>query len=58
MADRDEPKARFEAAAAGLFYTSEGDAPFEYVEIGLAHGGPLTPEAFARLAGITHGTRV
>lgn len=58
MPDREETKAKLEAAAAGLVYTSEGDAPLEYVEIGTADGSALTPESFARLAGITPGTRV
>jgi hypothetical protein len=58
MADRDELKAQLEAAAAGLLYTSEGDAPFEYVELGTADGTALMPDSFARLAGIAPGTRV
>ena len=58
MADHDERRSRLEAAAAGLFYTSEGDAPFEYVELGAADGSALTAESFARLAGIAPGTRV
>lgn len=58
MADRDELKARLEAAAGGLFYTSEGDAPFEYVELGTADGSALTAESFGRLAGVAPGVRV
>ena len=42
-------RARLEAAAEGLVYLSEGDAPFEYVELGAA--GALTPQGFAALAG-------
>ncbi|MBD0319044.1 MAG: nuclease A inhibitor family protein [Gemmatimonadetes bacterium] len=45
----DSPRARLEAAAEGLVYLSEGDAPFEFVELGAA--GTLTPESFAALAG-------
>lgn len=43
------PRARLEAAAEGLVYLSEGDAPFEFVELGAADA--LTPESFAVLAG-------
>ncbi|HEY0094158.1 MAG TPA: nuclease A inhibitor family protein [Archangium sp.] len=33
------PRERLEQAAAGLVYTSEGDAPFEWVELAEAPGG-------------------
>ena len=52
----DAPRARLERAAEGLVYTSEGDAPFEWVELGPAQA--LTPEGFHGLAGAAPGTRV
>jgi hypothetical protein len=45
----DSPRARLEAAAEGLVYLSEGDAPFTFVELGAADA--LTPQSFAALAG-------
>lgn len=45
----DSTRARLEAAAQGLVYLSEGDAPFEFVELGPADA--LTPQSFAALAG-------
>ena len=52
----DSLRARLERAADGLVYTSEGDAPFEYVELGAAQ--PLAPERFGALAGAAAGARV
>ena len=46
---------RLERAAAGLLYTSEGDAPFEWVELA---GNDLTPDGFRALVAAAPGTRV
>ncbi|HEX8213013.1 MAG TPA: nuclease A inhibitor family protein [Longimicrobium sp.] len=52
----DSTRVRLERAAEGLVYTSEGDAPFEWVELGAAQA--LTPEGFRALAGAAPGARV
>lgn len=52
----DATRARLERAAEGLVYTSEGDAPFEWMELGAAEA--LTLEGFRALAGAAPGTRV
>ena len=49
-------RARLEAAAAGLVYSSESDRPFEFVVVpapGVAPGTALDPAAFAALVGAT-----
>lgn len=49
MEDADtDPRARLESAADGLFFLSEIDAPFEWVELLDAPAGELTPESVAR----------
>ena len=40
----DSPRGHLTAAAAGLQFTSESGAPFEYVEAPLPPGGVLTAE--------------
>ena len=55
MAD-DTLRARLERAAEGLVYTSEGDAPFEWVELGTADAS--TPDAFRALVHGAPGARV
>lgn len=57
-----DARRRLEEAAAGLVYSSEGDAPFAYVELAppgaLGAGVPLTPAVVARLAGAPAGARI
>ncbi|HET7459336.1 MAG TPA: nuclease A inhibitor family protein [Gemmatimonadaceae bacterium] len=53
---------RLEGAAAGLVYSSEGDRPFEYVELAppsaLDAGAPITAALVARLAGAARDARI
>lgn len=48
----------FEAAAAGLVYTSEVDYPFEYFYLPAASYEPLTPSRFLALLGAHPATPV
>ncbi|HVE78700.1 MAG TPA: nuclease A inhibitor family protein [Gemmatimonadaceae bacterium] len=50
---RESARQRLEAAAEGLLYASEADEPFAFVAFPAAErsDAPLTPQAFARLAG-------
>ena len=55
------PRERLERAAAGLVYSSEGDAPFTFVELappGATGGAPLTAAVVARLADAPAGARI
>ena len=47
-----------EGASEGLLYLSEGEAPFEYVELAGATAADLAPARFAELVGAPAGTRV
>lgn len=49
------PRERLERAAAGLVYTSEGDAPFEWVEL---PGDDTSPDGFRTLVSAAPGARV
>ena len=51
-------KAELEQASQGLLYLSEGEAPFEYVELAAASAADLTPARFAPLVGAAPGTPV
>ena len=51
-------KAELEQASQGLLYLSEGEAPFEYVELAAASAADLTPARFAPLVGAPPGTPV
>jgi len=50
---------RLETAAEGLVYSSEGDHPFHYLELGLAADGwPPSPAAFAEMVAARRGEQV
>ncbi|HWJ23768.1 MAG TPA: nuclease A inhibitor family protein [Gemmatimonadaceae bacterium] len=55
-----DTRARLERAVAGLVYSSEGDAPFTYVELAPpgAVAEPVSPALVARLAGAPAGSRL
>ena len=53
-----ELRAELEGAGRGLLYLSEGEAPFEYVELPGASAADLTPARFAALLGAPAGTAV
>ena len=44
----DALRARLEAAASGLVYSSEGDHPFAYVAVDPPEGGDPSPQSLAR----------
>lgn len=51
-------RAELEAASRGLLYLSEGEAPFEYVELVGATAADLAPARFAELVGAAAETPV
>lgn len=51
-------KAELEGASRGLLYLSEGEAPFEYVELAGATAADLAPARFGALVGASPGALV